>query len=535
VNALPPEIAVDPATTRNGPVPAGQRFKWPPRTGTLLFVILGLALAPIGFIGVRAAMTQLERSDSERTALIGASTREQAANLASRLRSDRTLLIETVRRRGNVPTGDRCRTILGLFPGIRGEAPSTQVVDAVTGAHRCIDGVPPDRDAIGRRINTMRLNMTAGTLTHTVLDLGDGSRAEIVYPVPVIIQISGDSRAIQLERRFLDGANATLPLTMAGADDGWSGFNLTSRAPVGRTGLTLRAATNRTLFDSADAFLTLATPVGMWLLALLLSWLVVDSLLLGPVGHLGRRLQGYAPGDDLPPPRYSWFRVAEVSALDNMMQGLIDRVTTDKQSLAQSLQHQQSLTLEVHHRVKNNLQIISSLINLHSRDSANDNAIGAYRIMQRRVDALAVVYRHLQAEGELRVGVAANTLLTDLSNGLRQSIDADAGGGALHIDTVPAHVTQDVALPMAFFVTELVELAFAQKPGGTVMIALSIDPTSARLARLSITSDALRGAKLFEGNRASYHRVLQGLARQLRCPLEIDERGGRYAITVPTL
>jgi two-component system, sensor histidine kinase PdtaS len=520
----------------DAPPPAKRRrIGWPPRTGTLLFVILGLALAPIGVIGVRAAMTQLERSDAERAALLAASTREQAGNLASRLRSDRVLLIETVRRRGNVPTGDRCRAILGLFPGLRGEAPTTQVVDAVTGEHRCIDGVPPDRDAIGRQINSLRLGTTTGTLTHSIADLGDGSRAEIVYPMAVLIDIIGGSPAIQLDRRYLENANASLPLTVSGNRSGWGGFTLSSRAPVGRTGLTLRAATNRALFDSADAFLTLATPVGMWLLALLLSWLVVDTLLLGPVAQLGRRLQGYAPGEDLPPPRYSWFRVAEVSALDGMMQGLVNRVSTDKQSLAQSLQHQQSLTLEVHHRVKNNLQIISSLINLHSRDNVKDDAVDAYRVMQRRVDALAVVYRHLQAEGELRIGLAANTLLTDLSNGLRQSMDADTNGGALHIDTVPVHVTQDVALPTAFFVTELVELAFFRKPGGTVMISLSVDPANARQARLSVTSDALRGTKLFDGNRASYHRVLQGLARQLRCTLEQDERGGRYAITVPTL
>jgi two-component sensor histidine kinase len=512
-----------------------QLLRWPPQTGTLLLIILSIALAPIGLIGVRAAFTQVERSDAERTALLAASTREQAANLASRLRSDRTLLIETLRARGQLPTGERCRTILGLFPGTRGEVPTSQVVDAVTGEHRCIDGVPPDREAVGRQINSLRLSSAAGTLTHTIVDLGDGSRAEIVYPLGVIIDIIGESGAIRLTRRYLDSANTTLALHDTANEEGWPAMSLTSRSAVGRTGLSLRAATNRAMFESSDAVLTLATPVGMWLLALLLSWLVVDVLLLGPVAGLGRRLKGYAPGDALAPPRHSWFRVAEVGVLDRMMQGLVDRVATDKQSLALALKHQQSLTLEVHHRVKNNLQIISSLINLHSRDSANDNAIGAYRTMQRRVDALAVVYRHLQAEGELRLGVAANTLLTDLTNGLRQSLDMDGTGGALRSDVVPVHVTQDVALPIAFFVTELVELAFVRAPGAAVMISLSADPDRPNIARLIVTSEALRGTTLFDGSHASYQRVIQGLARQLRCPLDVDERGGRFALSVPTL
>ena len=88
------------------------------RTGTLLFLILSIALAPIGIIGVNAALTQLQRGDAERQALLDASTREQAQNLASRIRSDRILLTETLRRRGDVPSGERCRTILGLFPGL---------------------------------------------------------------------------------------------------------------------------------------------------------------------------------------------------------------------------------------------------------------------------------------------------------------------------------------------------------------------------------------------------------------------------------
>lgn len=511
----------------------GWRFGKGLRTGTLLFFILSIALAPIGIIGVSAALTQLQRSDAERQALLAASTREQAQNLASRLRSDRTLLIGTIRQRGDVPTGDRCRAILGLFPGLRGEAPITQVVDPANGAHRCIDGVPPDRGAVGRQENARRISPDEGTLTHTVLRLDDGSHVEIIYPVAVLRTILGQSRAIELTSRAIVRADESLSLN-EDSDNSWAGFGLTSRAEVGRSSLSLSASTNRSLFDSADAALTLAVPVGMWLLALLLSWVVVDRLLLTPVAKLGRQLQEYSPGDRLPEDRRNWFQVAEIGSLSALMRGLVGRVADDKQSLAQSLEHQQSLTREVHHRVKNNLQIISSLINLHSRDSANDHAIGAYRTMQRRVDALAVVYRHLQAEGEEQVGVAANTLLTDLSNGLTQGLTADGGGGAVHIDTVAVRVTQDIALPMAFFVTELVELALARDPDATVVITLAHDAASGHRARLAVTSEALKGSAIFDGTHGSYHRVLQGLSRQLREPLAIDERGGRYAIVVPT-
>lgn len=515
--------------TRYGKVRAASGL----RTGPLLFLILSLALAPIGIIGISAAVTQLQRSDAERQALLAVSTREQAQNLSSRLRSDRLLVIGTLRRRGDVPSGERCRLLLGLFPGINGETPITQVVDPATGAHRCIDGVPPDQSAIGRRENTLRLSTTDNTLTLTVLRLDDGANVEIIYPLVVLQRILGQSRAIDLSQRYLERGDVSLPLAES-EPLAWDAVGLTSSSPVGRSSLSLRASTNRTLFDSFGAFLTLATPVGMWLLALLLSWLVVDRLLLAPVARLGKQLGDYTPGDRLPDIRPGWFQVAEVGTLSAYMRGLVDRVADDKQSLARALDHQQNLTREVHHRVKNNLQIISSLINLHSRDSLNEDAIGAYRTMQRRVDALAVVYRHLQADGEEQVGVAANTLLTDLSNGLRQSLSAN-GSATLHVDTVPVRVAQDVALPMAFFVTELAELAFASTPTASVVITLAQDADHRGRARLAVTSDALKGSRVFDGTRASYHRVLQGLSRQLREPLAIDERGGRYAIVVPTL
>jgi two-component system, sensor histidine kinase PdtaS len=504
------------------------------RTGTLLFFILSLVLAPIGIIGVSAALAQLQRSDTERQALLSASTREQAQNLSSRLRSDRILMLETLRRRGNSSVEDRCRLILGLFPGLAGEAPITQVVDAATGAHRCINGVPPDRSAVGRLENARRISAADGTLTQTVRRLDDGSNVEIIYPVAVLTRILGRSQAVDLRRRFIDRGNDSLPLNNTQAT-GFDAIGLSSSANIGRSSLTLRASTNRTLFDSADAALTLATPVGMWLLALLLCWFIVDRLLLTPVARLGRQLGAYTPGDQLPDHRPGWFQVAEVGTLSALMRGLVDRVAGDKQSLAKSLEHQQNLTREVHHRVKNNLQIIASLINLHGRDSASEDAVGAYRIMQRRVDALAVVYRHLQAEGEEQMGMAANTLLTDLSNGLKQGLAADGNNGTIHIDTVPVRVTQDIALPMAFFVTELAELAYARAPGTTVVISLTLDAGSPRRARLAVTSEALKGSAVFADTRASYHRVLQGLARQLRQQLAVDERGGRYAIEVPTL
>jgi hypothetical protein len=93
-----------------------------------------------------------------------------------------------------------------------------------------------------------------------------------------------------------------------------------------------------------------------------------------------------------------------------------------------------------------------------------------------------------------------------------------------------------VALPAAFFVTELVELAVYCDRTQPVAIALVHNRERPGTATLSVRSQGLNGCPARMGDRfASYERVLTGLSRQLRQPLIIDEESGCYAIIVPVM
>ena len=71
-----------------------------------------------------------------------------------------------------------------------------------------------------------------------------------------------------------------------------------------------------------------------------------------------------------------------------------------------ALEGQRRLVREVHHRVKNNLQVVASLLNIHGRSAETAEARGAYAGISRRVGALSIVHRNHFAEMEENRGIA---------------------------------------------------------------------------------------------------------------------------------
>ncbi|WP_254557509.1 hypothetical protein, partial [Salmonella enterica] len=88
----------------------------------------------------------------------------------------------------------------------------------------------------------------------------------------------------------------------------------------------------------------------------------------------------------------------------------------------------------------------------------------AYASIQRRVDALSVVHRNHFAELEENRGVGVRPLISELSASLRGTAPALARRFAIQIDSDNLHISQDVAVPIAFLLTELVELAMMLAP-----------------------------------------------------------------------
>ncbi len=279
-----------------------------------------------------------------------------------------------------------------------------------------------------------------------------------------------------------------------------------------------------------NGILVILAPVLMWLWASVVGWLLVQRLLLQPLGRIQKIISAYKPGDrtfDLPTIRSP---AQEIAALGLSFGEVTQTVARHEAELEAAVERQKRLVREVHHRVKNNLQVVASLLNLHSRGSPNDEVAAAYASIQRRVDALAVVHRNHYAELEENRGVALKPLISELAGNLRATAPGSAAGMQIRLDIAPLYATQDVAVSVAFLITEIAELGMLC---GANLVSIVVEPNAPSAASLSIEVDALVGEIDCDPALAErVERIVTGLARQLRSALEHDPKRGRYSVGI---
>jgi two-component sensor histidine kinase len=222
----------------------------------------------------------------------------------------------------------------------------------------------------------------------------------------------------------------------------------------------------------------------------------------------------------------------EIRELGDTFRAISRTVALHEAGLAEGLVRQTKLTREVHHRVKNNLQVISSLINFHARGAPSPDATAAYASIQRRVDALAVVHRNHFAEMEENRGLNLRPVLGELAANIRATATSGSAAMGITLDIDPFLVTQDVAVAVAFLTTEMIELATCGEEAAQVRISLKPDEREDR-AVLRVVSRALVETEALRAHSAArYGRIMEGLSRQLRSPLHYDPLVGAYEIAI---
>jgi two-component sensor histidine kinase len=276
--------------------------------------------------------------------------------------------------------------------------------------------------------------------------------------------------------------------------------------------------------------LVMLIPLLMWLVAALLSWFIVRRLLLNPLARLQRAVSEFQPGEEGLELPEDVGPTSEIRDLCLAFERAVNRVEGAEQEALEALDGQRRLVREVHHRVKNNLQVVASLLSIHGRSTAKPEAKAAYSAIGRRVDALSVVHRHHYAELEENRGIALRPLITELVADLRSSAPPEAIGMPVDLELDSPWTTQDAAVATAFLVTEIVEFAMLRRPKDLVEISLRRE--NELTATLAISSSVLVPENDPEDiAKIQFERIVEGLARQLRSPL--DRKLGRYAVTLP--
>jgi two-component system, sensor histidine kinase PdtaS len=298
--------------------------------------------------------------------------------------------------------------------------------------------------------------------------------------------------------------------------------------PIANGQLVVRIGTPLPMITTGDR-LILLLPFLMWLVAALLTWVLVTRLLIRPLRRLQQAVVRYQPGAAaLGLPRRLG-PATEIEELRDAFARAVTRVEESEREMTGALEGQRRLVREVHHRVKNNLQVVASLINIHGRSAESPHARAAYGSISRRVGALSIVHRNHFAEMEENRGIALRPLVAELAAELRATAPDTARGLRIDLDLEGANTTQDVAVSIAFLVTEIVEFAMLRTPEDPVEITLR--RTSELTARLTLSSKVLNPDEEGDREKVQFERIVAGLAKQLRSTL--DRKLGRYSVELP--
>jgi PAS domain S-box-containing protein len=208
----------------------------------------------------------------------------------------------------------------------------------------------------------------------------------------------------------------------------------------------------------------------------------------------------------------------------------IERAVKERtKELETALEAQTMLLHEVDHRVKNNLQMISSLIVMQARKIPDPDIRRSLTAMLERIEALSTVHRRLyQSDDVTRFDVAE--FLRDLVGDLVAASGRDEIGVKLDLGKVevPAEKAAPIALMINELVTNALRHAFPNGHGGTVSVSVKRLNGHFRV----VVEDDGRGMDANAGAGNFGTSLVRSLARQLKADVEWQERERGVAIVI---
>jgi len=194
------------------------------------------------------------------------------------------------------------------------------------------------------------------------------------------------------------------------------------------------------------------------------------------------------------------------------------------------------LLKEINHRVKNNLQIISSLLGRQSLDIQDEKALSAFQVSQDRIKAMAMVHEKLYQSDDL-ARIDFGEYIRSLATDLRSSYGLDSRGIELKIDVDDILLGVDIAIPCGIIVNELVSNSLkhafpGERPGEITVSFWEADGQYTMIFK----DDGVGFPEDLDVNRPSSLglTIVNALTGQIGGTIELGSNGGcEVSITFP--
>ncbi|MFG1210812.1 sensor histidine kinase [Xanthobacter flavus] len=350
-------------------------------------------------------------------------------------------------------------------------------------------GLLPLRDAAGRLEGGLALGIEIGWLDNLLRQQVPPSEG-----VVAVFTASGEelvSNARALSGALFQAAPFAAPDNALRESTDPSGRRWTyATTPLGREGLVVAYASPSdrlfgwTLVTVAASF---ALPALVMVASLIALWVAVDRIVLRWLLYLRRVTAVYAQGHYGFRPTRLDAAPSEFRMLGQSVENMAYAVRQRDARLRENLAEKTALVREIHHRIKNSLQVVVSLLSLYGGGMGKGEDRRRFDQLRTRVNTLALVHRILY-EASDGSQVRLRELLGELASLIEGSSDKNL---RLVVEAEEARLPTDMAVPLALMVVELV-LGLTLRPGSTslgMLISGTVDDDRLRLV-LTGTADA---------------------------------------------
>ncbi|WP_431200430.1 sensor histidine kinase [Mucilaginibacter sp. P19] len=212
---------------------------------------------------------------------------------------------------------------------------------------------------------------------------------------------------------------------------------------------------------------------------------------------------------------------------NNDLQEQQEEINTQNEYLRQLVDEREWLLKEVHHRVKNNLQIVISLLNSQLSNIKDVVAIDVIRDSQNRMRSISLIHQKLYQFDNLAT-IDAGDYIREIALYLQDSFDT-FGHIKLRVDVAPVRLDVSQAVPIGLIlneaITNSIKYAFADQTDKQVSINLTSTDNHVRLM-ISDNGKGLSPEIDIKQSKSLGMQLMTGLSRQIRAQLKITSNNG---------
>ncbi|HDZ13663.1 hypothetical protein LCGC14_0766710 [marine sediment metagenome] len=204
-----------------------------------------------------------------------------------------------------------------------------------------------------------------------------------------------------------------------------------------------------------------------------------------------------------------------------------------KNELEEKINEKETLIKEVHHRVKNNLQTISSLLSLQSRNTTDPEVKNLLKSSQNRVISMAMVHEMLYMREDLS-NIEYQSYVQELAEYLVRSIKGTSSNISLEIDIPEIKLNIDTAIPLGLLINETLTNALKygiiNEEKGRIYVKLRKDRDHQFVLNIGDNGKGFSEDVTYKNSQSLGLKLIHNLTRQLQGSIERDlsKKGTHY-------